>query len=114
MEDQAPRPINPRRRRKTKMEIFKEVYLPTIILGITVLLILIFIIGALVRKSADVPAPTEPIPSSTVQTEDPNLAKIDALFAQAQALAEKYDFDGAVSVLDSFEGDASAYPALVA
>lgn len=40
-----------RRRRKTKMEVFKEAYLPYIILMTAVLLILIFIIGAVVRSS---------------------------------------------------------------
>lgn len=40
-----------RRRRKTKTEIFKEAYLPYIILMAAALLIIIFIIGALVRNA---------------------------------------------------------------
>lgn len=40
-----------RRRRKTKMEILKEAYLPYIIMMTAVLLILIFIIGSVVRSS---------------------------------------------------------------
>lgn len=39
----------PRRRRKTKMEIIKESYLPYIFLMAAAVLIVIFIIGALVR-----------------------------------------------------------------
>ena len=43
------RPVNPRRRKRSKAQIFKEVYLPVIIAGIALLLIIIFIIGAIVR-----------------------------------------------------------------
>lgn len=39
----------PRRRRKTKMEIIKEAYLPYLFLMAAAVLIIIFIIGALVR-----------------------------------------------------------------
>ena len=39
----------PRRRRKTKMEIIKEAYLPYLFLLGAAVLIIIFIIGALVR-----------------------------------------------------------------
>jgi hypothetical protein len=39
----------PVRRRKTKMQIFKEAYLPYLILLAATIIILIFIIGALAR-----------------------------------------------------------------
>ena len=51
-EEQIPaeeRPNPPRRRRKTKMEVIKESYLPYIFLMTAALLCLIFIIGALIR-----------------------------------------------------------------
>ena len=41
----------PVRRRKTKMEIFKEAYLPYLILFVAVIVIVIFIIGALVSNA---------------------------------------------------------------
>lgn len=44
----AHRPV---RRRKTKMELFKEAYLPYLILFAAAVLIVIFIIGALVRNA---------------------------------------------------------------
>lgn len=44
----------PRRRRKTKTEVFKEAYLPYLILLAAVILIVIFILGALARGSAGV------------------------------------------------------------
>ena len=51
MEDQTPtqQHTHPRRRRKTKMEILKESYLPYIFLMAAALICLIFIIGALIR-----------------------------------------------------------------
>ena len=43
------RPVNPRRRKRTKMQIFKEAYLPVIIAGLALVLILVFIIGSVSR-----------------------------------------------------------------
>lgn len=51
-DEQVQRPANPRRRKKTKAEIIKENYLPTIIIGITVVLCTIFIITAIIRADA--------------------------------------------------------------
>lgn len=52
MEENVNTPVRkPVRRRKTKMEIFKEAYLPYLILMAAAVLIVIFIIGALVRNS---------------------------------------------------------------
>ena len=41
------RPVNPRRRKRSKMQIFKEAYLPVVIAGAALLLIVIFIIGSI-------------------------------------------------------------------
>ena len=51
MEENTRRPQNPRRRRKTRAEIIKETYLPTMILILTVILVVIFIVGSLSRRS---------------------------------------------------------------
>ena len=51
MEENTRRPQNPRRRRKTRAEIIKETYLPTMILILTVILVMIFIVGSLSRRS---------------------------------------------------------------
>ena len=113
MEQMTQRQPNPRRRKKTKMEIFKEAYLPTIILGIAVVLILVFIIGSLSRLG---------IPSGENQqlsadpTEDPATVQlkqeVQQLLQQAEKLALDYEFQQAVDVLDSFSGDKSAFPEL--
>lgn len=111
MDEYTPRPQNPRRRRKTKMEIFKEAYLPTIIMLLTVVLIIVFIVGALVRRDIQEDIPTS---SSSSQTEDPFKDQALALLAQAEQLAAEYDYQGAIDLLNSFPGDINAYPVLTA
>ena len=48
--NESNRPVNPRRKKRTKMQIFKENYLPAIIAGIAIILIVVFIIGSIVRS----------------------------------------------------------------
>ena len=111
--EQNERQPNPRRRRKTKLEIFKEAYLPTIIIGVAVVLILVFIIGAITRSEHL--SDTAP-QIATEPTEDPALLEQEALVRKllddAQKLAWDYEFEQAVALLDSFTGDISAYPDL--
>ena len=49
-------PINQssRRRKRTKLQIFKEAYLPTIILAVTIVLVLVFIIGGSINRRKEV------------------------------------------------------------
>lgn len=59
MDESVSTPVRrPVRRRKTKMQIFKEVYLPYLILFIAAIVIIIFIIGASVRNAAEKKADT--------------------------------------------------------
>lgn len=113
MEENTHRPQNPRRRRKTKWEIIKEAYLPTVILIITAILIIIFIAGALARR----PDPSETTPSestSTAPTADPYEAEMQRLLTEAALLAADYDYKGAADLLGTFKGDMTSYPALAA
>lgn len=48
-----------RRRKKTKLEIIKEVYLPYVFLLAAAVIIVIFIIGALIRNANEQEAPAE-------------------------------------------------------
>lgn len=114
MEESTRRPENPRRRRKTRMDIIKEVYLPYIFIGLTVLFVLVFLIGGAIRRSDT--AETQP-PETTVApepTEDIYAAEIDRLLEQAAQLAKGYDYEGAAALLGTFSGDITAYPALAA
>ena len=119
----TPRTSNLRRRPRSKLQMFKEAYLPTIILAVTIVLIIVFIIGAAVSSDPN-PGTTPPettVPfgtTTTPPTEPPTTssAKFDQeaadLLARAEALAADYDFQGAMALLDTFTGDASRYPEL--
>lgn len=101
-------PVNPRRRRKTKMQIFKEAYLPVMIAAAALLLILIFIIGAIVRgvgKSRLEKQQSEAAAQQQAQLEALHRDEAAQLMAAAERLAAGYDYDGAIGTLDSFKGD---------
>ena len=113
MEENRTRPNNPRRRRKTKWEIIKEAYLPTIILIATVILIIIFIAGSLSRRT-DPKETTPPETSSTAPTGDPYEAEVQQRLTDAAILAADYDYKGAADLLAAFSGDITSYPELSA
>lgn len=109
------RPVNPRRKKRTQMQIFKETYLPVLIAGVALVLILIFIIGSITRavqknnaeKAASIAA------SSSLAEEEARLEQeMNGLIIQADGLIANYDYPGAIALLNSFSGDVSKYPAL--
>lgn len=109
MENQnPPRQPNPRRRRKTQKQIFMEVYMPVIILGAIILLILGGIIaGVAIKNAVDEKAREESIAAR--KEKEARIAAVqsraDELTNEAKALAATYDFEGAIAVLDSFGKD---------
>ncbi len=112
----------PVRRRKSKLQVFKEAYLPTIIIVLAFLMVLWFLVGGAIKRNQEqdptVPS-TEPsiVTEPTVPTEDP-IAKYEAeansLLAQAAACAENYNYDEAISILASFRGNMNDFPKLKA
>ena len=113
--NESVRPVNPRRRKRSKARIIKEVYLPVIISGVALLLIVVFIIGSIVRtvqknkinKEASINA------SISQATEQARLAEeCQSLIIQSEKLAQGYDYAGAIALLDSFSGNPSDYPQL--
>jgi len=115
MDENTQRQPNPRRRRKTKMEIFKEAYLPTIILGVALVLILVFIIGSVSRNSAQKKPPVQQeVPSTSESVPSALELEVQQLLADAKVLALDYDFQGAADLLNGFQGDKSAFPELTA
>lgn len=110
----------PRRRKRTKMQIFKEAYLPTIILAATIVLIVVFIIGGAIKRDTSAetqpPQTTTTTPSTAPSTEDlqAELLKQEAanLIIRAEMLAAEYDYEGAIAALDSFSGDETLFPAI--
>ena len=95
------------RKRREKKRIFKEVYLPAIIVCVALFLILSFIAGSVAN-------------AITVKHNQDNAAKVEAqaqanaagaaeqefkrLIAQAEVLAIGYDYDAAIKLLEGYTG----------
>ncbi len=111
-----PRPVNPRRRKRTKWEIFKEAYFPVVIAGAALVLILIFIIGAIVRnverdnalRDASIAASIED--SKAAQQLE---SEADALLFEAANRADLMDYEGAIAIIESFSGNLDEFPDLL-
>lgn len=109
------RPATPRRRKKTKAQIFKETYLPLVIAAVAIVLIVVFIIGAIVRNVQKKQA-LELLEQQSIAAQEEESAKLaleeQTLLVEAAELAVTYDYDGAIAVLDTFSGDISKYPTI--
>lgn len=113
--NESNRPVNPRRKKRSQMQIFKETYLPVIIAGLALILIIVFIIGSITRavqknkaeRAASIAA------SSSIAEEEARLEQAAKdLIAQADSLMAGYDYQGAIALLNRFEGDISKFPAV--
>lgn len=109
------RPNNPRRKRRSQFQVIKEDYLPTIIIAIGLILITWFIIGSIVRAVQNKNYKNELAyrEELAAQQEQQRINQtITELLAEAAELAKHYDYNGAVAVLDRFDGDMYAYEEL--
>ena len=105
MDERNPTP----RRRKSTRQIFKEKYLPFIILGVAGLLILSFIFGSLSmsRSRKNNKAQADRI---TQLLRD----EAEDLKSRAAAMAAEYDYENAMKLLSSYSGGLSSHPELMA
>ena len=113
--EQTTRPVNPRRKQRSKEQLFKENTLPVIIAGVSLLLLIVFIIGSISRSVyLDNKKKQEALQASqSIAAEEDRLAEeANKLLAEAQLLADGYDFDGAIAVIDQFSGNLGSYPLL--
>ena len=106
-------PNNPRRRRrKSKQQVFKEVYLPPIIVCVSLILVLSFTIGSvsnlITAKQAERAAQQSQVKESQDAAEL-EAQKYERIMAEAEELALNYDYKGAIEKLESF-GDMTKYP----
>lgn len=104
-----------RRRPKTKAQIFKESTLPLIILGISAVLILVFIIGSITRavQKNRITRDASIAVSESIAEEEARLsAEIDTILVKSEALAAGYAYDEAIALIDSFSGNIGGYPEL--
>ena len=111
---QSPRP---RRRQKTKQEIFKEKYLPLIIGG-TALLMVLVLIGGAVGRSIEKNRRNKQMQAEASQSQSEENTRLQQeayqLMSQASAQAAEFDYDGAIATLDSFTGDIADFPQVAA
>lgn len=97
---------NPRRKVRTKTQIFQEVYLPFLIM-VVALIVLISIVVVLVRGLGPDVNPTDDVSDDLLLQQE-----ADALLQQAADLALRYDYANAIETLNSFRGDLDQFPAL--
>lgn len=102
-------PSNPRRRKRTKFQNFKEAYLPFVLLAAVILVIAGFVIHGFLSRS--VPDSKDPGPSTQASTSVLEF-EAAALLQDAQKLAQNYDYAGALDLLSSFSGDVKDFPEL--
>ena len=107
--DQQEQPVDPsnprRRRKKSKEQIFKEVYLPPIIACVALILMMAFVIGsissAIDRKRLNDQQKELALKESISQAEEQE-AEYKRVLDQAAELALSYDYQGAIDALDAF------------
>lgn len=113
----AQQPTERRKRRpRSKLQMFKESYLPLLIAALALILILVFVIGSISRaagknkeeKEASIQASQEAANEAARLQE-----QAQQLLEEAAFLAEGYDYVGAIAALDSFEGDPTSFAELV-
>ncbi|MBR6595412.1 MAG: hypothetical protein IKK72_02405 [Oscillospiraceae bacterium] len=113
-EQQIPQQPPVRRRKKMSRErIIKEVYLPPVILGLTLILILTFIGSAIGRSIRNNREEQAAIDASNQAASDALSQEAQDLVDEALALADSYSYEEALTVLDSFSGEKSQYQSMM-
>lgn len=109
-EAETPSATNSRRRPVSRMRQFKNETLPLIIMGITALLIVIFVIGSITRaitthiqNTRDQQSASE----SRMNEEQRQQKEAEDLMAEAAVLAAGYDYEAAIAKLETYSGGAS-------
>ena len=115
--EQQTDPNNPRRRRKkSKLQIFKEAYLPAILACLTLVMLIYFCAGAIgnaiSRKKVNDEAAKESQMAAQQEAERQE-QEADYIMQEASILAAGYDYQGAVNMLSSFSGKMEDYPEMV-
>ena len=102
-----------RRKKMSRERIIKEVYLPPVILGLTLILLLTFIGSAIGRAIKNNQEQQAAIQSSEQEASSALAQEAQLLVDEATALADSYNYDAAITVLDRFPGEKSQYQVLM-
>ena len=110
-------PDNPRRRRrKSRSQIFKEVYLPPLTICVCLILVLTFVVGSLSnlieQRQIDKQNQQSQLDASISQAEQ-IAAQGELIVAEAEKLAAGYNYDLAIEKLESI-GDLTQHPEVAA
>ena len=105
-----------RRKKRSKIQIFKETYLPLIIAATALLLVFIFIIGSITRAAQHSAAKKQSaINSSIAAAEELErlTAESQSICAEATKLAASFGYDEAIAIIESFSGNIHEFPQLM-
>lgn len=110
-------PQNPRRRRrKSRVQIFKEVYLPPILVCLCLILVLSFAIGSVsnfIEKRQEEEARKQSHLDASISSAQQAAQQKEQILAEAEALVQGYNYDEAITKLESI-GDLTAHPDVAA
>ena len=109
--EQENRPVNPRRKKRSKMQEFKERYLPLIITGVAFFFVLIFIGGSISRTVQKKQMDREASIAASEAAEAQKKAwdtEAENILRSAAENAASYDYEGAIALIDGFSGKLSA------
>ena len=109
------RPVNPRRRKRSKIRTFCEAYLPVAAVGLVIVVILTMIISSSIKNVRERNAAREEsIAASIAEAEEQARLEAEVLdrIDRAISLAEDYDYEGALAILKGFSGDIYDFPNL--
>ena len=113
--EQENRPVNPRRKKRSRIQEFKERYLPLIITGVAFFFVLVFIGGSISRTVQKKQADREASIAASEAAEAQKKAwdtEAENILRSAAAKAASYDYEGAIALIDGFSGTLSDYPEL--
>lgn len=105
-EASSPRPQRPRRRKLSQIDIFKQTYLPALIVCVALILIVIIVIGSISRGIQKWKLEKD----GFTQSQQVQQSAYDKTVQSAKAYAAGYDYENAIAVLEQFTGNASDYP----
>ena len=104
-----------RKRKLTPFEKFSQTYLPALIGGVALILILVFVVGSILHGFRYRTLVEQLTHEAQIAAQEEK-ARLDAeaqkLSDEAAQLANQYDYKGAVKLLKSFSGDRKDYPYL--
>ena len=110
--EQSAAPVR-RRKKLSRERLIKEVYLPPVILGLTLILLITFIGGAIGRAIRINKEAQAAILESQQAASDALTREAETLIARADVLAQGYDYDAAIAVLDSFSADKAQFQGML-